>query len=111
MGIEIVRGSDSLTISDEQLQRLAEESAIPVARLVEEPGDHTHATFESADGSYRASIPLEVALAQGVLLPEAGSWRLRVEDGATLCWNVKDLGRIRLTHGKEPDSVPENPTH
>src|SRR5690606_38593240 len=44
MGIEIVRGSDSLTISDEQLQRLAEESAIPVARLVEEPGDHTHAT-------------------------------------------------------------------
>src|SRR5690606_30694465 len=95
MGIEIVRGSDSLTISDEQLQRLAEESAIPVARLVEEPGDHTHATFESADGSYRASIPLEVALAQGVLLPEAGSWRLRVEDGATLCWNVKNLGRIR----------------
>lgn len=85
---------------------------LTVDQVVAAHPEATHATFESADGDYRASIPLEMARRQGRLSVEAdGSVRLRVEDGDTLCWNVKDVGTIRLTVGPESDSVPDNPSH
>lgn len=75
----------------------------------------THCSVVSSDGSYTASIPLEDLRAGGILLPvsptEGGPIRLRVMEGTTLCWNVKDVGELRFTAGKEPDSVPANPTH
>jgi hypothetical protein len=71
----------------------------------------THATFESVSGEYRASIPLGTGPGQGRIRLEEDTLRLRVEEGDTLCWNVKGLERIRYTVGKEPDSVPENPPH
>lgn len=87
-------------------------SAVVVGDILGDDSSATHATFESVAGDYRASIPLAVARRQGRLLVEPdGSVRLRVEEGDTLCWNVKDVGTIRLTVGPEPDSVPEDPSH
>lgn len=81
----------------------------------------THVTAIAADGSYRASIPIDALQRGGWLafglddrtLPvsEGGPLRLTVADGTTLCWNVKNVGVLRLTAGPEPDDVPENPPH
>ena len=81
----------------------------------------THCTVVSRDGGYTASIPLATLRAGGWLafaldgspLPAAlgGPLRLTVADGATLCWNVKDVGELRFTAAHEADSVPENPPH
>ena len=98
--------------------------AVPVAAILDSiviADDATHGTVVSSDGGYTASIPigtlrtggwLAVAL-DGHPLPadRGGPLRLTVADGTTLCWNVKDVGSIRLTTGPEPDSVPENPRH
>ncbi|MCY3578989.1 MAG: hypothetical protein OXH33_00275 [bacterium] len=75
-----------------------------------------HVTAVSADGSYSASIPLAEATRLGevhVHHEEQGetSLRLLVPGGATLCWNVKSLGLLRVTAGPEPDSLPEVLTH
>lgn len=95
-----------------ELQKKAREGRIRVGDLLAEDPISSHASFESSAGDYRASIPLEVARRQGVVILEHdGSLRLRVEDGETLCWNVKDLGRIRPTVGPEPDSIPADPPH
>lgn len=95
----------------DDLASRAADGRVRVADVVAEHPEATHVTFEARDG-YRASIPLDVARRQGLLfLEEDGSIRLRVEEGATLCWNVKDLADVRLTIGPEPDSVPENPIH
>ncbi|MDE0368799.1 MAG: hypothetical protein OXI84_01515 [bacterium] len=75
----------------------------------------THVTALSADGAYSASIPLTEVLALGEV--HAGRadgesiLRLLVPGGMTLCWNVKDLGLLRVTAGPEPDSLPEILTH
>ena len=75
----------------------------------------THVTAASADGTYTASIPLPEALSKGELHLEAGGAkapiRLLVPGGMTLCWNVKGLGRLEVTEGPEPDSLPEVLTH
>ena len=68
--------------------------------------DADHGTVISAGDGYRASIPLE-DLARGSL----ADGRLTIPDGRTLCWNVKDVVRIEVTVGPEPDDVPENPPH
>lgn len=103
-------GVDRLTFGD--VQALAEGGLVPVRALLSRESGVTHALFESRDGDYRASIPIDVAVDGGVVeIQDEGGLRLRVIDGDTLCWNVKDLGRIRLTDGPEPDSVPENPPH
>jgi len=65
-----------------------------------------HGTVISRDDDYRASIPL-ADLRRGLL----DEGRLTIPDGRTLCWNVKDVIRIEVTTGKQPDSVPENPPH
>jgi hypothetical protein len=110
--LEIVTPSGRRRWPLDQLMSRAKEGRISVGELVDQEAGATHATFESNGGDYRASIPLEVARDQGaVVVEKAGGLRLVVEDGATLCWNVKDLGRIRLTIGKEPDSIPEDPSH
>ena len=75
----------------------------------------THVTAASADGTYTASIPLPEALSKGELHLEARAVkepiRLQVPGGMTLCWNVKGLGRLKVTEGPEPDSLPEVLTH
>ena len=71
----------------------------------------TRVHVSSRDGSYSASIPIEDFCRGGVVSSEQGGYRLRVISGATLCWNVKDVGSLRLTTTREPDSVPEKPTH
>lgn len=98
--------------SEAELAALASGDRLAVGELLPADPGATHASFESRGGDYRASIPLDVARGQGVvLIGEGEGLRLLVEDGDTLCWNVKDLSRIRLTFGAEPDSVPENPPH
>ena len=81
----------------------------------------THCSVVSRDSSYSASIPVDELLGGGWLayaldgkpLPaeKGGPFRLTVRQGTTLCWNVKDVGELRFTAGKEPDSIPEKPTH
>lgn len=75
----------------------------------------THVTALSADGAYSASIPLADAMELGEVhtgsADEVPILRLRVPGGMTLCWNVKDLGLLRVTAGPEPDSLPEILTH
>ena len=109
--LEIHTLSRHMTLSLEEIEALASDGMVEVGELLPVDSDATHATFESVSGDYRASIPLGVARAQGRILVEGGVLRLRVEEGDTLCWNVKELERIRFTLGKEPDSVPENPPH
>ncbi|HEX4979305.1 MAG TPA: hypothetical protein VFV35_04500 [Acidimicrobiales bacterium] len=65
-----------------------------------------HATVVSAADGYRASIPV-AELRHGVL----ADGRLTIPAGRTLCWNVKDVVRIELTAGRQPDDVPEDPPH
>lgn len=72
--------------------------------LAQPDGGADHATVSSADGQYRASIPLEW-LVRGRM--EAG--RLRIPAAPTKCWSVKDVVSIELTEGTRPDSVrPES---
>jgi hypothetical protein len=72
--------------------------------LAQPDGSADHATVSSADGQYRASIPLEWLL-KGRM--EAG--RLRIPSAPTKCWSVKDVVSIELTDGPRPDSVrPES---
>jgi DMSO/TMAO reductase YedYZ molybdopterin-dependent catalytic subunit len=99
-------------------------SAVRIGDLLDasEPlGTADHCTIESGDGLYRASIPLAdlsesawlVFSSEGGPLPRdrGGPFRLVVQDGRTLCWNVKGVAEVRVTMGREPDSIPENPPH
>jgi hypothetical protein len=70
----------------------------------------THATVVGSDG-YRASIPLPMLHAGGMLNVDDRTVDLRVVDGTTLCWNVKSVARIEVSIGKQADDVPEKPTH
>ncbi len=98
--------------------------AVPVAAIVElaEPdSDASHCSVVSRDGLYSASIPVVDLIDGGWLafrldgkpLPRdsGGPIRLTVTRGRTLCWNVKDVGELRFTATKEPDSLPERPKH
>ncbi|HEX9855296.1 MAG TPA: molybdopterin-dependent oxidoreductase [Acidimicrobiia bacterium] len=96
--------------------------AVAVGKLIEaaDPLEQaTHCTVISADETYRASIPLADLVEGGWLafaigdgpLPVGGPFRLTVAKGSTLCWNVKNVGTLRLTSGPEPDDVPESPLH
>ena len=97
----------------------SQEIVISLRKVIESAGpvtSATHVTAVSTDGSYTASIPLPDALARGELhvggVPgKAAPIRLRVPGGLTLCWNVKGLGRLRVTSGPEPDSLPAILTH
>lgn len=108
----------------EHLARLGEHrdgavTVVPVRRVIEGAGpapSATHVTALSADGSYSASIPLGEAVSKGEIHVDEATGggppiRLLVPDGMTLCWNVKGLGRLRVTEGPEPDSLPEVLTH
>jgi hypothetical protein len=99
-------------------------AAVPVASLLAEfPIDPaaSHCSVVSRDGAYIASIPIDDLRAGGWLayalsgapLPaeHGGPLRLTVAEGNTLCWNVKDVGELRFTEGREPDNVPKSPTH
>ncbi len=98
--------------------------AVPVAAVIDEAEPHDDARYcsvVSTDGSYTASIPLTDLSDGGWLafrlsnapLPneKGGPMRLTVALGGTLCWNVKDVGELRFTATKEPDSVPARPDH
>ena len=108
---------EDLTRLGDNLQEGAT-AVVPVRRVIEAASPSasaTHVTALSADGSYSASIPLEEAVSKGELHVNAAESklpiRLLVPGGMTLCWNVKGLGRLRVTEGPEPDSLPEVLTH
>jgi proteasome lid subunit RPN8/RPN11 len=96
--------------------------AVPVSALMELDidGPRPWVLVESTDG-YRASIPAEELHRGGYLLVSLpgrpsdvgsdGPFRLIVEDGQTLCWNVKRVGSLRATTHRQPDSVPDDPPH
>jgi hypothetical protein len=111
MMLEVHTLSGRSSMTRQELDQLASDGIVKAGELLPPDPIATHATFESVSGDYRASIPLELARAKGRIRLEEDTLRLRVEEGDTLCWNVKGLERIRYTVGKEPDSVPENPPH
>ncbi len=84
-------------------------------RLLQPRTAATHVTALSADGGYSASIPLTEAMPLGEVHARSVDGepilQLHIPGGMTLCWNVKDLGLLRVTAGPEPDTVPENPPH
>lgn len=99
-------------------------AAVPAVALVDlaRPDDDVRfCTVISTDGSYRACIPLDELIEGGWVayrlgdspLPAdaGGPLRLTVVRGNTLCWNVKDVGRLRFTSAPEPDDVPARPEH
>ena len=99
-------------------------SAVPVRDIIERVkplDDATHCTVISRDEAYRASIPIidlfdggRLAFAlDGDVLPvdRGGPLRLTAARGATLCWNVKDVGELHFAPEREPDDVPETPPH
>lgn len=111
-GLDVEAANDRRHWSLEQLRAVARDGEIELAGILPEDSRATHASFDSVARDYRASIPLDVVRRQGVILiDDGGRLRLRVREGRTLCWNVKDLGSIRLTQGAEEDSVPANPPH
>jgi hypothetical protein len=61
-----------------------------------------HGTVHAAGGAFTASIPLhwlqQASLVEG---------RMRIPTTPNRCWDVKDVVRIELTVGKQPDSVEE----
>lgn len=115
--IRITGRAEERLVSAVELQELMSRypnGEVPVEALldlttIEPSARRVHVT--SDDGSYSASIPLDEARRGGVLTSEPEGNRLRVLEGRTLCWNVKDVAELRLTVAMEPDNVPENPTH
>lgn len=116
------------TISSEELESLAgaedpvdEVSVALLAALGEPRPEAAFCSVVSSDEDYTASIPVADLLAGGVLVLQAagrgttvgghGPIRLVVRQGKTLCWNVKDVGELRFTPDKEPDSLPERLIH
>lgn len=100
----------TLTVDGEvSCPQITDDRTGPVAALLDAAAPRPaadHGTVHSGDGLYTASIPLD-ALRRG----ELDDGRLRIRDGRTLCWNVKDVARIELTVGHRADSVPDNPPH
>ncbi len=96
-------------------------AGIRVKALLEMATPHEHAdhvTFCSRDGQYAASLTLDQAKDFGVLVYELDGQPLPLEKGGPirlitpglgdLCANVKDLGRIQLSHGSGTDTRPSN---
>ena len=77
-----------------------------------------HVTFHSRDGQYSASLTLAQAMDFGILVyaldgqplpPEKGGpIRLITPGLGDLCANVKNVGRIHLSHGRGIDTRPPN---
>lgn len=99
-------------------------AAVPVASILDRSNIDDAAGYcsvVSRDHRYSASIPIDDLRTGGWLafaldgepLPDeqGGPLRLTVAQGGTLCWNVKDVGELRFTADREPDSVPAKPTH
>lgn len=108
------------SLDSAELGELAEGgTTVPVASILDRfPVDPaaTYCSVISTDASYSASIPIDDLRDGGWLaysLPPdlGGPLRLTVTEGSTLCWNVKDVGELRFTADREPDSVPAKPTH
>ncbi len=113
-GIEDITGLGENTVGE----------AVPagaVVALAKPTAEAAWCSVISADGEYSASIPISDLAGDGWLafrlgdgeLPGAagGPVRLTVAQGKTLCWNVKNVGELRFTAEKEPDSLPARPTH
>ncbi|MDW3218312.1 MAG: hypothetical protein R8F63_06835 [Acidimicrobiales bacterium] len=62
-----------------------------------------HGTVHSGDGLFLASIPLDVL--RHALISDEG--RLVLDDAPTKCWLVKDVRRVDVTAGRQPDSLPD----
>jgi DMSO/TMAO reductase YedYZ molybdopterin-dependent catalytic subunit len=80
-----------------------------------------HITFHSLDGKFAASIPLQDAIENGILiykrdggpLPDSkgGPIRLIVPHGDNACGNVKSVIKMELTVGKGKDTTTGDPDH
>lgn len=80
-----------------------------------------HITFHSQDGKFAASIPLQDAVENGILiykrdggpLPDSkgGPIRLIVPHGDNACSNVKSVIKMELTIGKGKDTTTGDPDH
>ena len=82
----------------------APRTAGPLGALIDDAGPTgDHATLHSGDGLFQASIPLEIVRAGA--LDDGG--RMQIADSPTKCWLVKDVRRVEITDGRQPDSLPD----
>lgn len=80
-----------------------------------------HVTFHSQDGKFAASVPLQDAVENGVLIykrdggplaaEKGGPIRLIVPHGDNACSNVKSVIKMELTVGKGKDTTTGDPDH
>jgi len=83
--------------------------------------DQPFVVAANAAGDYIACIPTVEMIHGGHLLVgtpeepltegEGGPMRLIVSEGATLCWNVKQVASLKGVPNRVPDSIPANPEH
>jgi len=96
---------DTITVSGPEGEPVTVERPIgPIASLLdgENAVDADHASVQSGDGLFTASIPLSVLRTAAL----DGDGRLAIDEPPTRCWLVKDVRRIELTIGRRPDSLP-----
>ena len=80
-----------------------------------------HVTFHSLDGKFAASIPLQDAIENGILIykrdggplsdSKGGPIRLIVPHGDNACSNVKSVIKMELTVGRGKDTTTGDPDH
>lgn len=107
-GILVVDAGGERPLHTSELRAAADGDVVHLGRVLGVP-EGRWVTVRAGADDYVASIPSD-AFTSGAELT-VSSRRLIVRDGSTLCWNVKDVRRIEIGDVRQPDSVPENPTH
>ena len=107
-GIQLVVDGSSQALDTDSLPVAAKDGILHLGAALAVPNGRW-VTVRAGGDDYVASIPAAEFTAGAELTVE--SRRLIVREGSTLCWNVKDVRRIEVGDERQPDSVPENPTH
>ncbi len=107
-GILVVDAGGERRLPVSEFEAAADDGVVHLGRVLGVP-EGLWVTVRAGEDDYVASIP-SGAFTLGAELT-VSSLRLIVRDGSTLCWNVKDVRRIEIGEVRQPDSVPENPTH
>ncbi len=107
-GIELVVDGASRPLDTDLLPVAVSDGVLHLGAALGIP-DGRWVTVRATSDDYVASIPSAEFTLGAELTVETR--RLIVREGSTLCWNVKDVRRIEVGDERQPDSVPENPTH
>lgn len=108
-GIELIADGEMRLLCPVELLKDADDDGVMHLGSFLAVGDGRFVTVTAEADDYVASIPSE-SFTSGARL-HVPTARLTVEEGSTLCWNVKHVTKIEVGAEQLPDSVPENPPH